>query len=173
MRCSIDIKEAFTMGDCVIEAEQEYTSKTGNAPPGYITHPQNIWPAHAPEFRKGMYDYYATIYPLALSLVRIFALALDLEESAFDADFKFPIWGLRALHYPPMPADGEAHANGLGAHADFSWITLVLQDEVGGLEVLNEGGKWVDVPPKSGTLVVNIGQVGLACLHFRRRRDGH
>lgn len=48
---------------------------------------------------------------------------------------------------------------GLGAHKDFSWVTLVLQDEVGGLEVLNSEGKWIDVPPREGTLVVNVGQV--------------
>ncbi|CZT16154.1 related to isopenicillin N synthase and related dioxygenases [Ramularia collo-cygni] len=153
-----DIKEAYTIGDCPLEPEQSYETKTGQAPPPHLKKPQNVWPSKAPEFRKGMYAYYAAIYPLAMSLVRLFALAFDLPETAFDSDFSFPIWGLRALHYPPMPADSEEHANGLGAHADFSWITLVLQDEVGGLEVLNQDGVWVEAPPKPGTFVVNVGQ---------------
>ena len=146
------------MGDCVIEPEQQYSLKTGNThPPAHITKPQNIWPSTAPWFREGMYKYYASIYPLAMKLVSLFALAFDLEEDAFDKDFTFPIWGLRALHYPPTPI-GE-NENGLGAHADFSWITLVLQDEVGGLEVLNQDGRWIEAPHKEGTFVVNVGQV--------------
>lgn len=155
----LDIKEAYTIGDCPLEPEQSYQTKTGRSPPTYLKKPQNIWPSKAPDFREGMYKYYSAIYPLAMSLVRLFALAFDLPETAFDSDFTFPIWGLRALHYPPMPADSEEHANGLGAHADFSWITLVLQDEVGGLEVLNRDGVWIEAPPKPGTFVVNVGQV--------------
>ncbi|KAF2772087.1 2og-Fe oxygenase family protein [Teratosphaeria nubilosa] len=152
-----DLKEAFTIGDCVLEPEQDYRSKTGHAPPARIKNPQNIWPSQTPWFREAMYAYYAAIYPLAVKLVRLFALAFDLEESAFDNIFTFPIWGLRALHYPPLPTN-PSHTTGLGAHADFSWITLVLQDTVPGLEVLNANGVWIAAPPKPGTFVCNVGQ---------------
>ena len=153
-----DIKEAFTMGDCVLEPEQDYSGKTGEEPPSHIKHPQNIWPESAPWFRESMYQYYSVVQPLAMKLMRLFALALQDDESAFDQYFKFPITGMRALHYPPMPPDSDANANGLGAHADFSWLTLVLQDAVGGLEVLNKDGVWIDAPPKPGTFVCNVGQ---------------
>lgn len=153
-----DLKEAFTMGDCVIEPEQDYQGKTGETAPTHITKPQNVWPSEAPKFRAGMYQYYNAVLPLALKLMRMFALALEGDESAFDRYFKFPITGMRALHYPPMPPDSEANANGLGAHSDFSWLTLVLQDAVGGLEVLNRDGAWIQAPPKPGTFVCNVGQ---------------
>ncbi|KAK5118534.1 hypothetical protein LTR85_007999 [Meristemomyces frigidus] len=153
-----DIKEAFTIGDCVIESEQDYRGRTGQDAPAHIVKSQNIWPSAVPWFRDGMYRYYQAVFPLAMKLVRIFALAFGLEETAFDKDFSFPIWGMRALHYPPMPADAEANANGLGAHADFSWITMVLQDTVPGLEVLNQEGAWVDAAPKPNTFVCNVGQ---------------
>ncbi|KAF2170292.1 hypothetical protein M409DRAFT_64608 [Zasmidium cellare ATCC 36951] len=153
-----DVKEAYSIGDCVIEPEQDYVGQTGRSPPAHITHPQNIWPSSTPWFREGMYRYYAAVYPLAMKLVRLFALAFGLQEDTFDKDFRFPIWGLRALHYPPLPADCEANANGLGAHADFSWFTMVLQDTVAGLEVLNRDGVWIEAPPKAGTFVVNVGQ---------------
>ena len=42
---------------------------------------------------------------------------------------------------------------------DFSWITLLLQDDTGGLEVRTGGGEWLDVPPKPGRLVVNVGEI--------------
>ncbi|KAF7185975.1 2-oxoglutarate-Fe(II) type oxidoreductase hxnY [Pseudocercospora fuligena] len=153
-----DIKEAYSIGDCVIESEQDYRGKTGQDPPSHIKKPQNIWPSQAPWFREGMYKYYSAVYPLAMKLVKIFALAFDLEEDAFDKDFEFPIWGLRALHYPPIPPDAEANANGLGAHADFSWFTMVLQDTVPGLEILNKDGVWIEAAPKKGSFVVNVGQ---------------
>ncbi|RDW73481.1 hypothetical protein BP6252_07388 [Coleophoma cylindrospora] len=153
-----DFKEAFTMGDCVIEPEQDYLGKVGSKPKANITKPQNIWPTKAPYFRVGVYRYYKSVLPLAMKLVRMFALAFDLEESAFDEYFQFPITGMRPLHYPPMPPDTGAGGIGLGAHADFSWLTLVLQDSIPALEVLNQDGIWVDANPQPGTIVCNVGQ---------------
>lgn len=138
-----------------------------------------------------MYAYYREIFPVAMKLVEIFGVALGVDSDGYEdddenengggdggleKDFQWPIWGMRALHYPPPPSscaeeeeegggeegegeDGDEERMGLGAHKDFSWVTLVLQDEVGGLEVLNSEGKWIDVPPREGTLVVNVGQV--------------
>ncbi|KAI0592750.1 2og-Fe oxygenase family protein [Biscogniauxia sp. FL1348] len=153
-----DIKEAFTMGDCVIEPEQNFTGKTGQRPPPHITQPQNIWPKDAPWWREGLYNYYNHILPLSLKLVKLFALAFDLPETAFDEFFKFPITGMRALYYPPTPVDKDSASVGLGAHSDFSWLTLVLQDEVPALEVLNQDGIWIDAPPQPNTFVCNVGQ---------------
>ncbi|KAI1341453.1 2og-Fe oxygenase family protein [Xylariaceae sp. FL0016] len=153
-----DIKEAFTMGDCAMESEQDYVGKTGQQPPANITKPQNIWPSKAPWWREGLYSYYNHILPLAMKLVKVFALAFGLPESEFDHLFKFPITGMRALYYPPTPVDQEAGSVGLGAHSDFSWLTLVLQDDVPALEVLNQDGVWVDAPPQPGTFVCNVGQ---------------
>jgi len=67
-----------------------------------------------------MYRYYGHILPLAMKLVRIFALAFDQDETSFDKYFNFPITGMRALHYPPTPPDDDSPNIGLGAHADFS-----------------------------------------------------
>lgn len=108
------------MGDCVIEPEQDYLGKTGRQPPPHITKPQNIWPSKAPWWREGLYKYYNHVLPLAMKLVKVFALAFDLDETAFDNYFKFPITGMRALYYPPTPADDGEPSIGLGAHADFS-----------------------------------------------------
>jgi isopenicillin N synthase-like dioxygenase len=108
------------MGDCVIEPEQDYEGKTGHAHPASITQPQNIWPKDAPWWREGLYKYYQHLYPLAMKLVKVFALGFGLEETAFDEYFKFPITGMRPLHYPPTPVDTQSGSVGLGAHSDFS-----------------------------------------------------
>lgn len=189
-----DLKEAFTIGDCVHDSEQVafYQSLYPHSSPlPSIPRSQNIWPkpSSAPGFREGMYAYYREIFPVAMKLVEIFGVALGVDGhdenengggggGGLEKDFQWPIWGMRALHYPPPPpscaeeeeeggegedrdGDGDEERMGLGAHKDFSWVTLVLQDEVGGLEVLNSEGKWIDVPPREGTLVVNVGQVSL------------
>lgn len=133
-----------------------------------------------------MYAYYREIFPVAMKLVEIFGVALGVDshhdenengggDGGLEKDFQWPIWGMRALHYPPSwgeeevegeGGDGDEERMGLGAHKDFSWVTLVLQDEVGGLEVLNSEGKWIDVPPRKGTLVVNVGQVSFFPFFF-------
>lgn len=129
----VDTKEAFTMGDCVMEPEQDYVGKTGRQPPSHITKSQNIWPKDAPWWREGLYSYYNHILPLAMNLVKIFALAFDLEETALDKYFNFPITGMRALYYPPTPVDDESPSIGLGAHADFSCRLLSGQGDKEGL----------------------------------------
>lgn len=126
------------MGDCVIEPEQNFAGKTGLPLPTHITQPQNIWPKNAPWWREGLYEYYNYILPLAMKMVKMFALAFDMEETAFDKYFKFPITGMRALYYPPTPADEESPSIGLGAHADFS--CKVLQEVLQFLRNLVEGG---------------------------------
>ena len=56
-----DVKEAFTMGDCVMEPEQDFAGRTGMPKPPYITQPQNIWPKDAPWWRDGLYNYYQCV----------------------------------------------------------------------------------------------------------------
>lgn len=107
-----------------MEPEQKYTEKTGKAPPQNLKRPQNIWPSSAPWYREGLYSYYNEVLPVSLKLVRLLALSLKLDEDKFLEDFfKFPITGMRALHYPPVPPEDKEKDElniGLGAHADFS-----------------------------------------------------
>jgi isopenicillin N synthase-like dioxygenase len=121
------MKEAFTMGDCYLEPEQDYTGKTGQQPPLYVTKAQNIWPRDALWWREGLYKYYQQMLPLAMKLVRILALAFELVENAFDDIFRFLTTGMRPLHYPPTPLEECAENVGLGAHADFSCKPRVLR----------------------------------------------
>merc|ERR1712096_144379 len=69
---------------------------------------------------------------------------------------------LRLLHYPPITStsDGKSRSQDtpyrVGPHSDYGTITLLVQDPVGGLQVLDRvSGRWVDVPPKEGTVVCN------------------
>lgn len=87
--------------------------------------------------------------------MRLIALALDLPEAYFDHMADFPIASVRALHYPSQEVPSDV---GIGAHADYSWFTLVNQlSPTPALEVLNENGAWISAPPIPNTLVCNVG----------------
>lgn len=103
-----------------------------------------------------MYRYNDACLAFSKSLMRLIALSLNLEESYFDHMSDFPMSGLRALHYPTQEVPSDV---GIGAHADYSWFTLVNQLSLGvpALEVLNHNGEWISAPPVKASLVVNVG----------------
>lgn len=63
---------------------------------------------------------------------------------------------LRLNHYPPCQEPSGAF--GLAAHTDSDFLTVLYQDQVGGLQLMKEG-RWVNVKPNSGALIINIGDL--------------
>jgi hypothetical protein len=98
--------------------------------------------------------YYDAVFELGRTLLRGFALGLDLPETFFDRFVTAPPSQLRMLHYPPNPAPEVTV--GIGAHTDYECFTILLPTAPG-LEVMNGAGEWIDAPPRSGAFVVNIG----------------
>ena len=146
-----DLKEGFLMGEDATDPEQNRPITTSTA------EPRNQWPTHpsALFWRPALYRYYNAMYIFSKRLLRIFALALDLPETAFDAITTHPMTNVRAVHYPPQETKSDV---GIGAHTDFCWFTLVCQSHTSqpALEVLNANGIWVPVHPEPHTFVVNI-----------------
>ncbi len=64
---------------------------------------------------------------------------------------------LKLVRYPGSAGDGTDQ--GVGAHKDYGFLTLLLQDTVGGLQVQREDGRFDDVPPLDGAFVVNLGEL--------------
>lgn len=67
----------------------------------------------------------------------------------------------------------EKQAEGLGKHTDMSCLTIVYQDEIGGLQVRSKEGKWMNILPCEDTLVVNIGDMLQAWSNERLRSSEH
>jgi isopenicillin N synthase-like dioxygenase len=119
----------------------------------------NHWPDEAalPGFRAVVDRYVAQMSALARKLVHVIAIALDLPSRAMDRYFERPTTFLRLLHYPPQRE--EAGLFGSAPHTDYGYITLLAQDDVGGLEVRNRAGEWIAAPPIPDTFVMNVGDI--------------
>jgi isopenicillin N synthase-like dioxygenase len=102
-------------------------------------------------------DYYVEAFGVAKKLLTAMAQALSLEDNFFTRGFTDHVTVLRMIHYPPRPAND--HDNGAGAHTDYGCVTLLLQDDIGGLQVKNRQNEWVDATPIENALVVNIGDL--------------
>lgn len=149
----VDIKERFSLTRELAPGEQA-------RPDSRIGRTQ--WPARErlPAFERTMKDYVARLQRLSGALNHAFALSLDLAEDYFDALYRRPDMTLTFNFYPPVdPARLEATQWSFSPHADYTAFTVLLQDSSGGLQARNSAGDWIDVTPKQGTFVVNVGNL--------------
>ena len=118
---------------------------------------QVVWPPGQEEFCRVVSEFYrlgTTV--VAPNVLQAFAIALHLSEDFFD-DKHGKHYFLRMLHYPPVDSIPELGQLRAGEHTDYGSITLLLQDEIGGLEVRTRQGEWIAAPPIPGTVVINVG----------------
>lgn len=139
-----ELKEGFYIGADISTTHPYFVNKKLNSGP-------NQWPqalgSDLEAFKKGTMAYYAATLRLAEDLLKAIALSLDLEEDYFSKFMVGAVATMRLLHYPSQPADcDEKLTRGIGAHTDFGAITLLLQDEVDGLQVWDKkSNSWFDV----------------------------
>lgn len=126
---------------------------------GSRVHQRNRWPADHPEFRDQLLGYFDEITKLSHELLRAFALALELEGDYFLQFFQKPLTQISLIHYPPQPPAAPEDEYGVRPHVDATAFTILLQDEVGGLQVQGPNGIWVNAPPIPGSFVINIGDM--------------
>jgi isopenicillin N synthase-like dioxygenase len=126
---------------------------------GTPNHGSNQWVSALPGWREEMENYFALMTNLASLLLRGLALSLKVDETYFDPMIDDPMAILRLLHYPPHPLDAQANQLGCGTHTDWGALTILLQDQTGGLEVCTSDGKWIQATPIPGTFVINLGDM--------------
>lgn len=152
-----DLKESFSIGPSDVPADDYYH----NALAGPHFAP-NVWPPEQslPGFQAAYREYFSAMSELAQSLMRLFALALDLDEHFFDDKIDRHISMFRTLSYPDIKTEVEAGQMRASAHTDYGSLTIVRPDNaLGGLQVRNRQGEWVDVPYVADGFVVNIGDL--------------
>lgn len=135
----------------------------------------NPWPdeARVPGFRAALQAYSGEMERLARRLMALFEQALGLPRGALDAYMREPMCTTRLLHYPPQPVSALPGQIGCGAHTDWGALTLLSQDDAGGLQVQGSDGHWLDVPPVDGSFVVNVGDMTQRWTNDRWRSTLH
>ncbi|WP_020407837.1 isopenicillin N synthase family dioxygenase [Hahella ganghwensis] len=119
----------------------------------------NLMPEGLPEFKEVMEQYHQAMVTLAHHLIGAIALSLGLPNDFFYQRQRHPISIQRLLHYPPQSGDINRNEIGIGEHTDYGFLTILAQDEVGGLQVKNRNGEWVSAPPVKDSFIVNIGDL--------------
>lgn len=118
----------------------------------------NLWPERLPGFREAVENYQAAVRPLADELLAAIAVGLGLPVDFFLKRSALPHAQLRLLHYLPVP-DAADDALSVGRHSDYEAVTILAQDDVGGLQVRDPEGRWMDIPPLEGAFLINAGDM--------------
>lgn len=143
-----DEKEGYYFGEEMGETDPHVIA-------GTLLHGANLWPEEPVDLRPAVEAWFAAVSNVAEVLTQGVSLALGLPEHELKRRYlAHPTRLFRIFHYPPTaPA-----AWGVGEHTDYGLLTLLAQDEVGGLGVKTHQG-WVEAPVIDGTLVCNIGDM--------------
>ena len=96
---------------------------------------------------------------LGRNLMRLALLSSGVSDLSVMKSFDTPTIWLRLLHYPPIPKTSPSDLYGSAPHTDFGCLTILAQDEIGGLQVQTREGEWIDVPKLEGSFVVNVGDM--------------
>jgi isopenicillin N synthase-like dioxygenase len=161
-----DLKEGIYFG---AELSDDHPLVKANVP----LHGRNLFPADMPEFRDAVLDYLAAMTSLGHTLMSGIALSLGLDASYFtDRYTADPLVLFRIFNYPAPAPDVEGRTSdggtlvpptrepqwGVGEHTDYGLLTILKQDDAGGLQV-KSGSAWIAAPPVPGSFVCNIGDM--------------
>ncbi len=140
-----------------IGAEREALASVPNDQPWMRLRGPNQWPANLPAYKDTILRYQAAAAGLAIRLIKTFAVAMGQPENIFEAIYTPDShYLLKIIRYPGR--DATESSQGVGAHKDGGFVTVLLQDVQKGLEVEHDGG-WISAPPIPGTFVINIGEI--------------
>lgn len=126
---------------------------------GVPLHGRNLFPAVA-GFRDTVLDYMQRLTELGHALMQGVALSLGLDVDYFRSQLTAdPLILFRIFHYPPQHDDGQGGKDwGVGEHTDYGLLTILKQDNSGGLQV-KSGSRWIDATPIPDAFVCNIGDM--------------
>lgn len=149
---SVDFREQ-------IDVWTELDPRSGEVEPAYLRlEGPNQWPSDdiLPGFRTLVERFQSEMGALADSLMAAMSRGLGLSEDHLDGVFGDRRMSLvKLIHYPPTPVGGA----GVNPHHDAGFLTLLWQHGVGGLQVKNQEGEWIDVPIGGDAIVVNLGEM--------------
>jgi isopenicillin N synthase-like dioxygenase len=148
-----DIIERFHLSRDILPGEPQEGRRSAG---------QSQWPEDAvlPGFADLMRRHLRNRCDVARQLAHVFALSLDLPEDYFDATYRYISANTVLNYYPPVdPATLRERQWSFSPHTDYNAFTLLYQDSLGGLQVLNSDGAWIEALPIPDTMIVNLGDL--------------
>ncbi len=143
-----DLKEFFHIGQELVPSH-----------PLHAVYPQNCWPAALPELPSACLALFSELEACASTILEALGLYFELPSHTFSALMRDGNSILRALHYPPVPADAPPGAQRAAPHEDINLITLLCEASGQGLEILTRDGSWLAVEAPQGRIVVDAGDM--------------
>jgi isopenicillin N synthase-like dioxygenase len=145
-----DLKEGLYFGS---EDPEDHVRVQSGTP----LHGRNAFP-DIPGFRETVLEYLDALTRLGQCLAAALARGLGVDETEFVNHYASdPTILLRVFHYPPQ-VDRSTGQWGVGEHTDYGFLTILKQDDTGGLQI-KQGERWLDVPPVAGSFVCNVGDM--------------
>jgi isopenicillin N synthase-like dioxygenase len=148
-----DVKEGIYFG---AELSEDHPAVRNGTP----LHGRNLFPSNMPEFRDTVLAYLTAMSALGHTVMAGVALSLGLDASYFaDRYTRDPLILFRIFNYPPDVAPSDSIPRwGVGEHTDYGLLTILKQDDAGGLQV-KSNAQWVPAPPIPGSFLCNIGDM--------------
>ena len=115
--------------------------------------------AFMPELKQAAYPYFEATLDCGRLLLNIFAVSMELPRDTFTRHWRRSITRGAFVYYPPQPPEMGTEQFGVAPHTDYGCLTVLCQDDVGGLEVQTKAGEWVAATPIEGTFLVNVGDL--------------
>lgn len=143
-----DLKEGLYFGTELDDSDPRVQA-------GLPMHGPNLFPGTT-GFRESVLGYMSALEAIGQRVLSLMAQGLRLDTDYFQRHYTSdPTVLFRIFRYPPDP---KPSGWGVGAHTDYGLLTLLQQDDVGGLQ-LRHGEGWIDVPPLQDSLVCNVGDM--------------
>jgi len=150
-----DLREQYYIGPLVSRA-----AEFAHIPGAVELYAENVWPDPPAEYREVFTAAYAALEGLGQTLMRVFAVALSVEENFFDDKIDRHFATLPVNHYPVPDGEPEPNQIRAGEHTDFGSLTiLAVGSRAGGLQVRLRDGAWLDVTAEPDEFIVNIGDM--------------
>ena len=149
-----DAKEVFFWGREVMPDDVDVVAGLP------LVHP-NQWPDRAAPFlREAILPYYDAVMALGQRILTCLAKGLGADPDIFMRAYERPLGRGQLVYYPALgEADVTAQRFGAAEHSDFGVLTILRQDDLGGLQVRNRSDEWIEAMPIDNTFVCNIGDL--------------
>lgn len=121
----------------------------------------NQWPDDdAPFLKQHLMPYYHAVLELGRDILSLLAEGMGQSSDFFAKAYEKPLGRGQLVYYPALDrADQQVERFGAAAHSDFGVLTILKQDDIGGLQIQSVDGNWIEAPPIADSFVCNIGDL--------------